>query len=49
MFKTDNIVEQNLRESSYKMPLREKRLLEDIKVVILFDYVQCEIEVTENL
>ena len=49
-YKTDNIVKQHLRESfPYKMPLREKRLLEVIKSGSLFVYVQCVIEVPENI
>ena len=48
--KTDNSVEQHLRESSsYKMPLKEERLLEDTRSGSLFGYVQCDFEVPENL
>ena len=50
MYTTDNIVKQLLRESfPSKMPLREERLLENIKFGSLFGYVQCDIEVPENL
>ena len=50
LYKTDNIVKQHLRESfPYKMPLREERLLENMKSGGLFGYVQCDIEVAENL
>ena len=50
MYKTDKIVGQHLRASfPYKMPFREKSLLENIKSGSLFGYVQCDFEVTENL
>ena len=59
LYKTDNVVKQHLRESFLweaffrgKMPtkcLPEKRLLENIKSGSLFGYVQCNIEVPENL
>ena len=46
MNKTDDIVKQPLRESfPHKVPLREKRLLENIKSGSLFGYAQCDIEV----
>ena len=49
MQKTDDIVEQQLRESSpYKM-LREERVLENIKSENLVGYVQCDIEVPEKV
>ena len=50
MYKTDNIVKQHLRESFlYRKPLREERLLENFKSGSLLGYVQCDIEVPENL
>ena len=50
MCKTDKTVTQHLREHfPYKMPLREERLLENIKSGSLFGSVQCDIEAPENL
>ena len=50
MYQTDNIIKQHLLESSLnKMPLRDERLLENIKSGNLFGYVQCDIEVPEKL
>ena len=49
-YKTDNFVEQHLRESfPNKMPLREESPLKNIKTGNLFGYIQCDIEVPENL
>ena len=49
-YKTDKIAKQHLRESfPYNMPLRKEKLLENIKSGSLFGYVQCDIEVPENL
>ena len=49
MYRTDNFVEQHLRESfPYTMPLKD-RLLQNIKSGSLFGYVQCDIEVPESL
>ena len=43
-------VEEHLRDSFlYKRPLREERLLEQIRSVNLFGYVQCDIELPEEL
>ena len=50
LYKTTTCVEKNLRESfPYKRPLREERLLEQIRSSKLFGYVQCDIEVPEEL
>ena len=50
MYKTGIFVKHHLLESfPYTMPLREKRLLENIKSGSLFGYVQCDFEVPENL
>ena len=50
LYKTTTCVKQHLRESfPYKRPLREESLLEQIKSVKLFGYVQCDIEVPEVL
>ena len=49
MYRTDNFVEQHLRESfPNTMPLKD-RLLQNIKSGSLFGYVQCDIEVPESL
>ena len=43
-------VKEHLRESfPYKRPLRVKNLLEQIRSGKLFGYVQCDIEVPEEL
>ena len=48
--KTMPCVKEPLRESfPYKRPLREERLLEQIRSGELFGYVQCDIEVLEEL
>ena len=50
MYKTDEIVKQHLRESFlYKMPPREERFLDNIKLGTLFGYNKCDIEVLETL
>ena len=50
MYQTDIFAIQHLRESfPYKMTLGEARLLENIKSEGLIPYLQCDIEVTENL
>ena len=50
IYRSYNIVRQHLSESFlYKRPLREERLLESIKSASVFGFVQCAIEVTENL
>ena len=50
LYKTTNCVKQHLRESfPYKRPLREESLLEQIRSGNLFDYVQYDIEVPEEL
>ena len=50
LYKTTTCVKEYLRESfSYKRPLRDERLLEQIRSGNLFDYVQCDIEVPEEL
>ena len=48
--KTATCVKEHLRESVlYKRPLKEERLLEQIKSSKLFGYVKCDIEVPEEL
>ena len=43
-------VKEHLRDSfPYKRPLREENLLEQIRSGKLFGYVQCDIEVPEEL
>ena len=50
LYKTTTCVREHLRESfSYKRPLREERLLERTRTGKLFGYVQCDIEVPEEL
>ena len=50
LYKTTNCVKQLLRESfPYKSPLREESLLEQLRSGKLFGYVQCDIEVPEEL
>ena len=50
LYKTTRCVKKHLRESfPYKRPLREEKLLEQIRSGKLFGYVQCDIEVTEDL
>ena len=50
LYKTTTCVKEHLRESfPYKRPLREENLLEQIKSGKLFGYVQCDIEVPEEL
>ena len=50
LYKTTTCVKEHLRESfPYKCPLREERLLEQTRSGKLFGYVQCEIEVAEDL
>ena len=50
LYKTSTCVKEHLRESfPYKRPLREMRLLEQIRRDKLFGYVHCEIEVPEEL
>ena len=50
LFETTNCVKQHLRESfPYKRPLREESPLEQIRSGKLFGYVQCDIEVPEEL
>ena len=50
LYKTTACVKQHLRESiPYKRPLREESLLEPIRSGKLFGYVQCDIEVPEEL
>ena len=50
LYKTTTCVKEHLRESfSYKRPQREERLLEQIRSGKLFGYVQCDIEVPEEL
>ena len=50
LYKTTTCVEEHLRESfSYNRPLREESLLEQIRSGKLFGYVQCDIEVPEEL
>ena len=50
LYKTTTCVKEHLRESfAYKRPLREETLLEQIRSGKLFSYVQCDIEVPEEL
>ena len=50
LYETTTCVKEHLRESfPYKRPLREESLLEQIRSGILFGYVQCGIEVPEEL
>ena len=50
MEQSDIFAIQHLRECfPYRMPLREEKLLENIKSEGLIPYVQCDIEVPENL
>ena len=50
LYKTTTCVKQHLRESfPYKGPLREESLLEQTRSGKLFGYVQCDIEVPEEL
>ena len=50
LYKTTTCVKEQLRESfPYKQPLREENLLEQIRSGKLFGYVQCDIEVPEEL
>ena len=46
MSKTNNFAKQHLHES---FPYKKRRLLENIRSGSLFGYVQCDIEVPENL
>ena len=48
--KIDTTVKNHLREKfPYQRPLSEERLLQEIKCGKLFGYVQCDIEVPEQL
>ena len=48
--KTTNTVNQHIREQFfYRRSLAAERLLEEIKKIKLFGYVQCDIEAPENL
>ena len=50
LYKTTTCVKEHLRESfPYKRPVREERLLELIGSGKLFAYVQCDLEVPEEL
>ena len=50
LYKTTNTVEQHIREHfPYRRSLALEQLLEEIKKGKLFGYVQCDIEVPENL
>ena len=50
LYKTTNIVKQHVREHfRYRHSLAGEQLLEEIKKGQLFGYVQCDIEVPENL
>ena len=49
-YKTDSFFKLHLRESFlYKMPLREERLLDNIKSGSLSGYIDCDMELLENL
>ena len=50
LYKTTNTVKQHIREHfPYRRSLAAEQLLEEIKKEKLFGYVQCNIEVPENL
>ena len=50
LYKTTTCVKKNLRESIlYNRSLRGERLLEQIRSGKLFGYVQCDLEVLEEL
>ena len=50
LYKTTTCVKEHLRASfPYKLPLKEESLLEQIRSGKLFGYVQCDIEVPEEL
>ena len=50
LYKTTTCFKKHLRESfPFKRPLREERLLEKIGSGKVFGYVQCDIEVPEEL
>ena len=50
LYKTTTCVKEHLREwVPYKRPLREERLLKQLKSGKLFDYVQCDIKVPGEL
>ena len=50
LYKTTTCVKEHLRESfPYKRPLREESLLEQVRSGKLFGYVQCDIELPEEL
>ena len=50
LYKTTNTVEQHIGEHfPYRRSLAAEQLLEEIKKGKLFGYVQCDIEVPENL
>ena len=50
LYKTTNTVEQHIREHfPYRRSLGAEQLLEEIKKAKVFGYVQCDIEVPENL
>ena len=50
LYKTTNTVKQHIREHfPYRRSLAAEQLLEEIKKGKLFGYVQCDIEVPENL
>ena len=50
LYKTTTCGKEHLRESfPYKRPLREENLLEQLRSGKLFGYVQCDIEVPEEL
>ena len=50
LYKTTTYVKEQLRESfPYKRPLREERLMEQIRTGKLFGYVQRDLEVPKEL
>ena len=50
LYKTTTSVKEHLREAfPYKTPLKEESLLEQIRSGKLFSYVQCDIELPEEL
>ena len=50
LYKTSSTVKQHIREHfPYRRSLSSEKLLEEIKEGKLFGYMQCDIEVPENL
>ena len=50
LYRTTNTLRQQIREHfPYRRSIAAEQILEEIKKGILFGYVQCDIEVAENL